>query len=627
MLRGVTFFLPQGRTGLLTSFALAFPLTIISCQGDQSALTVLPHVSLMQGRVLSGQHSLRGASMQLYAGATEGASMGTYALLSTPIIADTPSAFSVGDLVVCPSRRVLIHLIARGEAAADDPNSPSTLMSLLGTCDKVSSTQVLVDDKSTVASVMALYSLAKSETSDAITRGANKSSKLVFLDSPENTTADALLLPTIRVGMSDSNGLSSGINLVASTSSPDAIWSAFARNFSSASISDAASFQDVEGGKAGTGYVFTAASPDLPLATSQASSVTAINASMADRFWIHPGDAKSPFNLPLPATEHLKLPPPGFSDLEINLSSWFGPAKASSPALWQAFTSDPKVKVLFNLQSWLKVAQGAWKRISNPPSVENSILATSSTTYPLPSSLFGLSSKYYYMTTSERGTGWYPPVSPALNPQPAPSSAGPRIYAPKKAVPALDSDGYFAIFQPDGSVFECYSGIVLSKGTIICGTYSITYSWSDLKGSQGGVMASMVPVYAGLIRQADIDSGTIAHALNVCLSPTQLTAIFKSPAISFDRASGYSGTLPMGTRLVLPRAMDLKTHTFSSRIGAMIAQAAQNYGAFVLDRGGPNGFTIRAEQQMTDPVFTHGFDPNMQKDLDWILGHLQISED
>ena len=323
--------------------------------------------------------------------------------------------------------------------------------------------------------------------------------------------------------------------------------------------------------------------------------------------------------------EQLKPLPAGFSDLEINISSWFGSAKASSPALWKASTADPKVRVLFNLQSWSKVAQGAWKRIKNSPAVESNILATSSAMYPLSSSPFGASSKYYYMTTSGSGTGWYPPVPPAINSQPAPSTMGLSIYAPKKAVPAADSDGYFAIFQPDGSVLECYSGIVLSSGAIVCGTYNVTYSWSDLKGSQGGVMASMVPVYAGLIRQSDMESGTIAHALNVCLSPTQLTAAFKSPAVSFDR-TGYSGTLPMGTRLVLPRAIDLKTHAFSSKVGAMVAEAAQNYGAFVLDRGGPNGFTIRAEQQMTDPEFTHPFDPGTQKDLDWVLGHLKVSE-
>jgi hypothetical protein len=377
------------------------------------------------------------------------------------------------------------------------------------------------------------------------------------------------------------------------------------------------SFDDSGIGSACSGYHPQITSP----AHSESFAAEPLSAADVVGYWKHPGNAESPFNARLTSSEKLSPLPSGFSGLEIDLSSWFSPA--SSPGVWQAAATDPIVRILFNLNSYANVASGIWKRQGNSPTVEAQIIASSTSAYPLATS-FGLYSKYYYMTTSTSGAGWVPPTPPALNPQTAPPASGLTVHVPTDASPGSDSDGYFAVFQPDGAVLECYSGIVLSRGTIVCGTYNITRSWSDLLGSEGGIMASAVPVYAGLIRQADIDSGVIAHALNICISPTQLATRFVSPAVSFDRTPAYSGTMPMGTRLAIPLTVDLSNHHFNSAVGAMIASAAQNYGAFLLDRGGPNGFTIRAEKNMTDPAFTHAWDYNTQLDLNWILSQLRL---
>ena len=356
--------------------------------------------------------------------------------------------------------------------------------------------------------------------------------------------------------------------------------------------------------------------------TSNALSSTA--ASNGANYWTNPGTADSPLNTALTSSEQLTAVPSGFKRLYIGLSSWFPPSEASSPGLWLASDSDPQVRVLFNWNSYTNVNRGAWRRENNSAAVEDEILASSSPQWQIPSTKFGLSAKYYYMTTTATGTGWIPPLPPALNPLTAPPATGLTVHAPRNATPAADSDGYFAIFQPDGSVLECYSGIVLSSGTIVCGTYNITYSSSTLTGAQGGVMASTVPVYAGLIRQADVDAGVIAHALNICISPTQLRAAFVSPAGSFDRSNNYSGTLPMGTHLAIPRSVDLNSHVFNSPIGAMIAKAMQTYGAFLLDRGGPNGLTIRTEKNITSTMLTDSTDTGAQQDLNWILTQLSV---
>jgi hypothetical protein len=390
---------------------------------------------------------------------------------------------------------------------------------------------------------------------------------------------------------------------------------------SAISTSGVAIFDDLRISSPGTGYHPQAVGSVLTPAVSKSIAVKPLSAADVIGYWKHPGNAESPFNTRLTSSENLSPLPSGFSSLQIDLSSWFSPA--SSPGLWQASATDPTVRVLFNLNSFANVASGIWKRQGNSPTVEAQITASSSTEYPLATS-FGLYSKYYYMTTSASDAGWVPPTPPALNPQTEPPVSGLTVHVPADASPASDSDGYFAIFQPDGTVLECYSGIVLSSGTIVCGTHNVTHSWSNLLGAEGGIMASAVPVYAGLVRQADIDSGVIAHALNICISPTQLAASFVSPAVSFDRTSGYSGTMPMGTRFAIPLSVDLSFHNFHSAVGAMIASAAQSYGAFLLDRGGPNGFTIRAEKNMTDPAFTHAWDYDTQLDLNWILSQLRL---
>jgi hypothetical protein len=56
----------------------------------------------------------------------------------------------------------------------------------------------------------------------------------------------------------------------------------------------------------------------------------------------------------------------------------------------------------------------------------------------------------------------------------------------------------------------------------------------------------------------------------------------------------------------------------------MIAGAMQNYGAFLTDRGGPNGFTIRSEKNMTSSAFTNAWDWGTQQDLNWILSQLKV---
>ena len=218
MLRSVTFRICKGRACLLTSLAVALSLTIVGCEGAESR--VQWRTPYFRGRVLSDQHSLGAASIQLY---TSGA------------IGDSMSPF-VPPLAALP---VTKHPSGQSE------NSPA------GQSADQSAPNVV------------------SPTTGAVQAGTQGGAKLAFLNSPENTSAGALLRPTIRVGIVGASGnlLSSGTNQVSLSVSAGGKQSPLAGDLVSPSVSGVANFLDVQFGHAGTGYVLTASSPGLTSAT------------------------------------------------------------------------------------------------------------------------------------------------------------------------------------------------------------------------------------------------------------------------------------------------------------------------------------------------------------------------
>src|SRR5262249_12278466 len=115
----------------------------------------------------------------------------------------------------------------------------------------------------------------------------------------------------------------------------------------------------------------------------------------------------------------------------------------------------------------------------------------------------------------------------------------------------------------------------------------------DGTGWWNGRRASMLPSFAGLIRKGEISRGRIPHALAIQAPPAMLTQAAVWPAATFDRNSGYSGTVPMGSLLAIPPDVDIESLGLSTN-GRVIAQAAQDYGVYVVDRGG-SGIGFLAE--------------------------------
>jgi hypothetical protein len=93
------------------------------------------------------------------------------------------------------------------------------------------------------------------------------------------------------------------------------------------------------------------------------------------------------------------------------------------------------------------------------------------------------------------------------------------------------------------------------------------------------------------------------------------------PAWAFDRNSGYSGNLPMGSLLAIPQSVNLKNLKLSPK-GLVLAKAAQNYGIYLVDRGG-SGVSLLG--QLGDPEIPWGGGPPYwYQDLVVILGQLQL---
>lgn len=185
-----------------------------------------------------------------------------------------------------------------------------------------------------------------------------------------------------------------------------------------------------------------------------------------------------------------------------------------------------------------------------------------------------------------------------------------------------------AVVQPDGKILETYATIVLSTGQVVALSYTLSDPKSACDGYQNGRTASMLPVYAELIDDQEVEKGAIDHAIAITAPAKMLSARIAYPAYAFDRdamtnSTPYGGASPMGARLAIPPTVDLSSLGLQTLQGRTIARAAQKYGFIITDRGG-DGITlrVRANAPKRDPAL-HTWNPPLQSDLNLIFGVLQ----
>ena len=254
-----------------------------------------------------------------------------------------------------------------------------------------------------------------------------------------------------------------------------------------------------------------------------------------------------------------------------------------------ASASDPVVHLLF-APAW--GTQGTWsflnaggKNCGNSLDVEQTLIAASSSNLEYEAN--------FYSTIASDDSLWELP----LDYHEASLDFSPTFLLPAGACPSPDSDGLIAVYQPDGWIVDAANSVVTSDRKLL----TTIASWIDARGDGtgwwNGRRASMIPSLAGLIRRGEISSGLIPHALALTLPATMLMRKAVWPAYAFDRNSNYSGSIAMGSLLAIPAGVDISKLGLSPQ-GMVIARAAQDYGVYVVDRGG-GGISFLAE--LNDP--------------------------
>jgi hypothetical protein len=319
----------------------------------------------------------------------------------------------------------------------------------------------------------------------------------------------------------------------------------------------------------------------------------------------------SPWNTPLPSGATY-VPIPGLSALPTGLTSW--DPTWDNVAIYFAHATDPIRQVLFNPETWQKVASGAWRRSGNSTAVEQQILRTSSAANPFPAN---------YYSTAKPGSHWNTGGLPLS--YHAWKQIGPvYVHVPPGAVPPPSSDGHMVVIQPDGQAMEAYSAISLSTGQIVASMFSFTPALSGLGvGQENGRTASMVEDYAGIIRDSDATAESISHALATLAPAALLKRAFTGPALTFDsNSTTYAGPLPMGSHLAVPHGLDLSSLGLQTSLGRKLAAAAQTYGMFIIDQGG-SGVTLVTQANAESPELG-SYSSGVQHDVDVIFRNVML---
>jgi hypothetical protein len=176
-------------------------------------------------------------------------------------------------------------------------------------------------------------------------------------------------------------------------------------------------------------------------------------------------------------------------------------------------------------------------------------------------------------------------------------------------------DGWYTVFDTSASVaYDLWRARRENDDTI---SYNYMRKW-DLNGPgfsdpyTEGARGSGLPLFAGLIRPGELESGEIQHALAISI-PGPAQGRFVQPASSTD-GNGRFRSLPEGARIrlkrdvVLPPPVDphtgkrIKLTKQQQRLADAIVACLRTYGAIVVDRAAVP--TLYAQRDVTDGLLT-----------------------
>ena len=139
--------------------SLALPAVLAGC-GAGTITTETAGSFAISGDVHGGIQPIAGATIQLFAAGNGGNGSQSLSLLTTPVITDAQSHFSLTGDYSCPSANAQVYLVARGgnPGYPGNVNNPAlVLLSALGNCGDLNANAFIsINEVSTVAAVYAL---------------------------------------------------------------------------------------------------------------------------------------------------------------------------------------------------------------------------------------------------------------------------------------------------------------------------------------------------------------------------------------------------------------------------------------------------------------------------------------
>lgn len=217
---------------------------------------------------------------------------------------------------------------------------------------------------------------------------------------------------------------------------------------------------------------------------------------------------------------------------------------------------------------------------------------------------------------------WYPKATDPTYPVTAASNAN-TVYmqvrtpanwkVPDPQAPA-ERDGWVSVIELDGaSSVEFYkmTPVKDAAGNLVRFTVSRPPARTDLTGlgltmnvngitttnSTWGMRASTIGYMPGALREWEVLALSIRHTL-MFSSPNSVLWpggwVWPSRSADTGYATAYTGNLPMGTRLALPRSTNINTLGLASAEGLELARALQGWGGIVGDRS--SGNVLNAER-------------------------------
>jgi hypothetical protein len=176
------------------------------------------------------------------------------------------------------------------------------------------------------------------------------------------------------------------------------------------------------------------------------------------------------------------------------------------------------------------------------------------------------------------------------NPGPYPIPTG----APIEGGSASSGDRHVLVVQSGScKLYELYGAYPNADGSWNAASGAVFNLHSNKLRPNGWTSADAagLPIFAGLIRYAEIKRGYINHAIRFTVPQTQ--AGFIHPATHFASSSTDPDLPPMGLRLRLEASFNISGFPRTARI---ILEAMKTYGLIVADNGSPWFF-----QGATDP--------------------------